>query len=50
VAHTLAPSFAMAIAVARPIPCAAEVIKAVLPESLPLMKFDPLVAGSGNNL
>ena len=37
VAQTLAPSFAIAMAVARPMPWAAEVTKTVLPESLPVI-------------
>jgi hypothetical protein len=37
VASTSAPSRAMAIAVARPMPCAAAVTNALLPASLPLI-------------
>jgi hypothetical protein len=41
VAQTLAPSFAMAMAEARPIPWPADVTIAVLPASLPAMDFSP---------
>jgi hypothetical protein len=37
VAQTFAPSFAMQMAEARPMPCPADVTIAVLPESLPAM-------------
>src|SRR5580700_2228443 len=39
VAHTVAPSSAKAIAVARPIPWAAAVTNAIFPASLPLIFF-----------